>query len=137
VSRESPAEFADIDGLRPLVQARGAVLIGHRDHAERRRSGAPDPANHLRLALPFEEVRRRGDDRGRGEAHRASDEIVKGAHYFRSSNFVCLLHSKGSSSLGVEGSRRQVAGVDLPCLQGYTSDIRGGCTDEDKGPEVG
>jgi arginase len=56
----SPGGQAGFDGLAPLVAPRDAVLVGHRDHAERARSGAPDPADHLLLALPCEQVRRDG-----------------------------------------------------------------------------
>ncbi len=56
----APAGQFDFDGFAPLVAPRDAVLIGHRDHAERRRSGAPDPAGHLLRAVPCEEVQARG-----------------------------------------------------------------------------
>ncbi len=61
-------EVADIDGLRPLVDPRNAVLLGHRDHEERSRSGAPDPGDSIRLALPLEAVRARGAERAAHEA---------------------------------------------------------------------
>jgi len=58
-----PAEMATPEGPWPLVDPLDAVLVGHRDHLERRRSGAPDPAERLLSALPFEEVRALGAER--------------------------------------------------------------------------
>lgn len=63
-----PGALADPEGLRPLVRPEDAALVGHRDHAERLRSGAPDPAERLRLAVPFEQVRSRGAEAVGAEA---------------------------------------------------------------------
>jgi len=56
----APAEELDLDVPPPLLPPLDAVLAGYRDHDERRRSGAPDPADHLLRAAPFETIRREG-----------------------------------------------------------------------------
>lgn len=55
-----PASRLALDVGAPLVAPSDTVLVGHRDHVERRRSGAPDPAEHLLSAVPCERVRASG-----------------------------------------------------------------------------
>ena len=50
-------DLANLERRAPLLEPSDVVSIGYRDHAERLRTGAADPADLVLRAYPFELVR--------------------------------------------------------------------------------